>query len=156
MQWDYSDGGMMYATSVNALMARGLAKATDVDRSLAIILPGVKQDGTPNDIHTSLDRAYFNTYLGPNEQFLYDATYIRLRELSLSMNFPEKWLSRTPIGNLSLALSGQNLWHYAPNFPEGSNYDPESSSAGVGKTRGFEYMTGPQTRRMGATLKVTF
>lgn len=156
IQWDYSKGGVIYANTVNTLMARGLAKATDVDRSIPIVLPGVKQDGNPNDFQTSIDRAYFNTYLGASEQYLYDATFIRLRELSLSYALSQQLLSRTPFGAVSLNISGQNLFHKAPNFPDGSNYDPESSSAGVDKTRGFEFMTGPQSRRFGATIKVTF
>jgi hypothetical protein len=138
------------------MVARGLAKSTDVDRALPIILPGVKQDGTPNDFQTSLDRAFFNTYLQAHEQHLYDATTVRLREVSLFYSLQQSLISKTPFGNVSIGFSGQNLWHKAPNFPDGTNYDPESSSGGVGKTRGFEYMTGPQSRRFGATLRVTF
>jgi outer membrane receptor protein involved in Fe transport len=156
MQWDYLKGGDIYATTVNAMIGRGLAKSTDVDRAQSIILPGVKQDGTPNDFQTSIDRAYFNTYLGAHEEWLYDATTVRLRELSLSYTLPQKMISKSPLGNVSIVLSGQNLWHKAVNFPDGTNYDPESSSGGVSKTRGFEYMTGPQSRRFGATLRVTF
>ncbi len=156
MQWDLTKGGVIYANTVNTLISRGLAKSTDVDRTIPIILPGVKQDGTPNDIQTSIDRAYFNTYLGAHEQYLYDATVFRLRELSLSYALSSSLLTKTPFGGLSFSISGQNLWHKAPYFPEGSNYDPESSSGGVSKTRGFEFMTGPQSRRIGATIKVTF
>jgi TonB-linked SusC/RagA family outer membrane protein len=156
MQWDFVKGGLIYATTVNAMIGRGLAKSTDVDRAIPIILPGVKQDGSPNDFQTSIDRAYFNTYLGAHEQWLYDATTVRLREISLSYALPPSSLTKTPFGNVSIILSGQNLWHLAPYFPEGTNYDPESSSGGVGKTRGFEYMTGPQSRRFGATVRVTF
>ena len=157
---DYFKGGLIYATTVNAMVGRGLAKATDVDRAVSIILPGVKQDGTPNDFQTSIDRAYFNTYLGAHEQWLYDATTIRLRDVSLSYSLPQSIIGKTPLGGVSIALTGQNLWHKAPYLPKGTNYDPESSSGGAGdisgKTRGFEYMTGPQTRRYGATLKLTF
>jgi hypothetical protein len=156
MQWDYVKGGDIYATTVNAMIGRGLAKSTDVDRAVPIILPGIKQDGTPNDFQTSLDRTYFNTYLGAHEQWLYDATTVRLREVSLSYSLPQSLIGKTPLGNVSIILSGQNLWHKAIYFPEGTNYDPESSSGGVDKTRGFEYMTGPQARRFGATLRVTF
>jgi TonB-linked SusC/RagA family outer membrane protein len=155
-QMDYVKGGVIYATTVNAMLGRGLAKATDVDRSIPIILPGVKQDGTPNDLQTSIDRAYFNTYLGAHEQWLYDATTIRLREVSLFYSLPQSLIGKTPFGGVSFGLSGQNLWHKAVNFPDGTNYDPESSSGGVGKTRGFEFMTGPSSRRYGVTLKVTF
>ena len=156
MQWDYSKGGVIYANSVNTLLGRGLAKATDVDRTLPIILPGVTQDGLPNTFQTSIDRAYFNTFLGAAEQFLYDATFVRLREMSVSYYLTKDQLGKLPFGSMQFTLSGQNLFHYAPNFPEGSNYDPESSSGGVSKTRGFEFMTGPQSRRWGGTIKLTF
>lgn len=155
-QMDYVKGGVIFAQTVSAMLARGLAKATDVDRSLPIILPGVKQDGTPNDFQTSLDRAYFNTYLFASEASIFDATTVRLREVSLSYSLPQSLIGKTPLGGVSIGLSGQNLWHKAVNMPDGTNYDPESSSGGVGKTRGFEFMTGPSSRRYGATLKVTF
>ena len=96
--------------------AGALPKATDVDRTIPIILPGVKQDGTVNDFQTSIDRTYFNTYLGAAEQFLYDATCVRLRELSLSYAIPKDRLEKTPFGGIQFTLSGQNLFHYAPNF----------------------------------------
>ena len=154
-QMDYVKGGIIYAQTVSAMLARGLAKATDVDRSLPIILPGVTIDGTPNEYQTSLDRAYFNNYLFAHESSLFDATTVRLREVSLFYSLPQTLIGRTPFGNVSFGLSGQNLWHKAINMPDGTNYDPESSSGGVGKTRGFEFMTGPSSRRYGATLKVT-
>ncbi|MGZ5222531.1 MAG: hypothetical protein ACXWC7_20755, partial [Chitinophagaceae bacterium] len=69
---------------------------------------------------------------------------------------PQSLIGKTPFGAVTVVLSGQNLWHKAPKFTDGTNYDPESSSGGVGKTRGFEYMTGPQSRRFGGTLRVTF
>ena len=156
MQWDYTKGGSMYSGTSNVLMSRGLTKDTEQDRAAAIILPGVKQDGTPNDFQTAMDRAYFNTFLGAREGFIYDATVIRLREMSLSYALPGSLLTKTPFGAISLTLSGQNLWFNAPNFPEHINFDPETSSGGVSKTRGFEFLTGPNSRRMGASLRVTF
>ncbi|MGI8584607.1 MAG: SusC/RagA family TonB-linked outer membrane protein, partial [Chitinophagaceae bacterium] len=155
-QVDYTKGGVIFAQTVSAMLARGLAKATDVDRSLPIILPGVKQDGTPNDFQTALDRAYFNTYLFAHESTLFDATTVRLREVSLFYAWPQSLLGKTPFGGVSIGLSGQNLWHKAINMPDGTNYDPESSSGGVGKTRGFEFLTGPSSRRYGVSMKVTF
>jgi TonB-linked SusC/RagA family outer membrane protein len=156
MQWDYTKGGDMYSGTTNVLLSRGLTKDTDVDRARAIILPGVKQDGTPNDFQTAMDRAYFNTYLGAREGFIYDATVLRLREVSLGYSLPPSLLTKTPLGAVSITLSGQNLWFDAPGFPEFVNFDPETSSGGVSKTRGFEFLTGPNSKRYGATLRVTF
>ncbi len=153
---DYTHGGDMYSVLTNSMIARGLAKVTDVDRSIGIIAPGVKQDGSPNDFMVPMDRLFFNTYFGASEQYIYDATVFRLREASLSYYIPSKILEKTFLGSASITLSGQNLWFSAPNFPKGTNLDPEISGGGVGRTRGFEFITGPTSRRMGISLKVSF
>jgi len=156
MQWDYSVGGDMVSLTTASLLARGLTKETDFDRSLPLILPGVKQDGTANDIQISPTTLYFNTYFGANELQVWNATNIRLREVSLSYSIPAKYLSKMPFGSLSLTFSGQNLWYNAPNFPKYVNFDPETSSLGVSNGRGLEFLTGPSSRRFGGSLKVTF
>lgn len=159
LQVDYTHGGQIYSGTVRTLLARGLTKDTDFDRYLPIILPGVKADGTPNDIQTSVTNAYFNDLgFGPSDRSIYDATVVRLREASLSYAFPDKWLKKTPFGSASITVSGQNLWYYAPNFPKHMNYDPEAgTSFGVGNsTGGFELLTGPSSRRFGISLKTSF
>jgi TonB-linked SusC/RagA family outer membrane protein len=158
MQWDYSHGGDMYAVTPLILLSRGLTKDTDFDRDLPVVLPGVKQDGTPNDIQITATGAHFRNLLqGPDQFAVWDATVIRLREMSLSYALPESVLRKTPFGGVSLTVSGQNLWYNAPNFPKYTNFDPETTTLGVGTvTRGFEQQTGPSSRRMGASLRITF
>ena len=158
MQWDYTKGGDFYSTTVRALLARGLTKDTDFDRDKGYILPGVKQDGTPNDYVQDATNIYFNSYgLGAHDRSIWDATLIRLRELSLSYAVPEAILSKTPFGAASITLSGQNLWYNAPNFPRYTNFDPETSSFSVGNgARGMERLTAPSSRRMGVSLRVSF
>lgn len=158
MQWDFTKGGDMYSTTVRSLLARGLTKDTDFDRNKGYILPGVKQDGTPNDYVQDLTNIYFNSLgFGPSDRSVWDATLIRLREMSLSFALPESVLKKTPFGGVSITLSGQNLWYNAPNFPKYSNFDPETSSFSVGNgARGLERITGPSSRRLGASLRVTF
>ncbi|MEO5593443.1 MAG: SusC/RagA family TonB-linked outer membrane protein [Chitinophagaceae bacterium] len=157
MQWDFTKGGDIYTKTVATLLARGLTKDTDFDRDLPLVLPGVKQDGTTNDIQTTASDAYFNTYLNTDEKDIFDATLIRLRELSLSYILPTSVLKKTPFGGISFTLSGQNLWYNAPNMPKYTRFDPETTSLGVGNsTSGFEYLTGPSSRRIGASLRITF
>ncbi len=159
MQWDYKKGGDMIAYTPGTLVGRGLTKDTEFDRLLPFILPGVKQDGTPNDIQISTSQAYFNNFsgqFGHSDLVLYDATMIRLREASLSYNLPEKLLKNMPFGSVSFVLSGQNLWYLAPNFPKYTNFDPEVSSTGVGNVNGLEYLAGPTSKRFGASIRVTF
>ncbi|MGE5106216.1 MAG: SusC/RagA family TonB-linked outer membrane protein [Sphingobacteriales bacterium] len=158
MQWDYTRGGDFYSTTARALLARGLTKDTDFDRSKGYILPGVKQDGTPNDIVQDATNIYFNSFgFGASDRSIWDATLIRLRELSISYALPDAILKKTPFGAASLTISGQNLWYNAPNFPKYTNFDPETSSFSVGNgARGLERLTAPSSRRIGASLRVSF
>ncbi|TAL42292.1 MAG: TonB-dependent receptor [Chitinophagaceae bacterium] len=159
MQWDWTEGGDMLAYTPGTLIGRGLTKDTEFDRLQGIILPGVQADGTPNTIQISASRAYFNNYSGffaMQDLITYDATVIRLREASLSYALPQSILKNTPIGGISLTLSGQNLWYNAPNFPKYVNFDPEVSSLGVSNVRGLEYLAGPTSKRFGASVRVTF
>lgn len=158
MQWDYSRGGQMFSNTVRTMLARGVTKDTDFDRKLPYIIPNtVKQDGTPNDIQQSVDNIYFNAYgFAPNSVTLWDATVIRLREISLAYLLPAKWLRKTPFGGASLSVSGNNLWYLAPYFPKYTRFDPESNSLGVGNARGIDLFAGPSSRRIGASLKIQF
>ncbi len=158
MQWDYSQGGEMFSNTVRTMLARGVTKDTDFDRALPYIIPNtVKQDGTPNDIQQSVDNIFFNAYgFGPNSVTVYDATVIRLRELSVAYSLPTALLKKTPFGAASISISGNNLFYYAPNFPKYTNFDPESNSLGVGNARGIDLFAGPSARRLGASLKLQF
>ena len=159
MQWDYTCGGDMYSVTSSVLLGRGVTKDTEFDRAAPYILPGVDEAGLPNRIQTSATEAYFdNTVAGgaANETGMYDATCIRLREVSLSFSLPEKLIDKTPFGSISLSVTGSNLWYYAPNFPKYVHFDPETSGLGVSNGRGLEFITGPSSRRIGASLRVTF
>ncbi len=155
-QWDYVDGGDIYSSSVQALMARGNTVDTDVDRNVPLVLPGVKADGTPNDIQTYIGDSFFRAYFFADEGGVFDATAIRLREVSLAYVLPDNVVAKTPFGRIGLTLSGQNLWYNAPNFPEGINFDPEVLSLGVGNGRGFDFRSAPTSKRYGVTLNATF
>ncbi len=149
----------MLSYTNGTLPGRGLTKDTDFDRYQGLILPGVKQDGTPNDIQISASQAYFNNlsgFFGVQDLIVYDATVVRLREASLSYQFPVAWFAKTPFGGASITFSGQNLWYNAPNFPKYVNFDPETSSLGVSNVRGLEYLSGPTSKRYGVSVRVTF
>jgi TonB-linked SusC/RagA family outer membrane protein len=158
MQWDYTHGGDIISYSAGSVIGRGLSKDTDFERQQMFILPGVKQDGSPNDVMTSASQAYFTNLSGffATDVIVYDASVIRLREASLSYSLPASMLSRSPFGAMSITFSGQNLWYNAPNTPKYVNLDPETSSLGVGNSRGLEYLTGPTSKRYGVSVRVTF
>jgi hypothetical protein len=167
-QFDYRKGGKMYASTPSALLARGVLGSRDVlNRDLAFILPGVKRvdtdsDGSldgfaPNDIMlTAADYGFNSQFNNRNDNAMFDATAIRLREVSISYNLPKTLLSKTPIKSASVSLNGNNLWFNAIGVPAYVNFDPEVASLGVNSGAGFDYLTGPSMRRYGAVVRLTF
>lgn len=160
-QFDWQQGGDIWGSSASTLTARGIAGETDFDRFLPVITNGLKEnaDGTlvANDIQVTANNAYWrNTGVFYDENRIFDATTVRLREVSLSYVIPKSLLSKLPFGSASLTFSGQNMWYKAVNFPESVNFDPEVLSLGVGNGRGFDYVTGPTSKRYGASLSLTF
>jgi TonB-linked SusC/RagA family outer membrane protein len=160
VQFEYIKGGAFYSATSSVLLGRGVTKDTEFDRSQSVILPGVKADGTPNDIQISATQAYFNNTVagggGGDEAGVYDGTRYRLREASLVFQLPASALRRTPFGQASFSITGSNLWYLAPAFPKYVNFDPETSGLGVGNGQGLEFFTGPSSKRFGATLRLTF
>lgn len=157
-QWQYIDGGDIFSSTIQSLLARGNTVDTDVNRFLPIVVPGVKSgDGTtPNDVQAYIGDVFFNAYFFANEGGIFDGTVVRLREVSLSYALPKKLLENTPFGSAGLTLAGENLFFRAPNFPAGTNFDPEVLSVGVGNGRGFDFRTAPTSKKMGLTLNLTF
>jgi TonB-linked SusC/RagA family outer membrane protein len=153
----YSDGGVIYSTLPSTMMARGILAETDFDRYVPVVAPGVKEDGTPNDIQiTSTQHYWQNGGVFQDEMRVYDASYLKLREVSISYSLPGNLIDNSPFGTVTMTLSGQNLWFKALGFPEGANFDPEVLSLGVGNGRGFELMNVPTSRQIGGSVRVTF
>jgi len=156
-QLDYRHGGDIYSTTIATLMGRGVTKDTDIARENTFILEGVKADGTPNDVQIASSNYYFdNVGFGASELQMYDGTTIRLREVSLQYVLPASIVSKTPFKGASISFAGQNLWFNAVNTPKYVNFDTDVLSTGVGNSLGFDFLTGPSSRRYGATLRLTF
>lgn len=153
----YQEGGSIYATLPSTLMGRGILQETDFDRFVPVIAPGVLADGTPNTQQITPNRHYWeNGGVFIDEMRVYDASYVKLREVSLSYALPAAMLENSPFGNVSFTVSGQNLWFDALGFPDGANFDPEVISTGVGNTRGFELMNAPTSKQIGGSVRLTF
>ncbi|WP_282074519.1 SusC/RagA family TonB-linked outer membrane protein [Maribacter aquivivus] len=156
-QISHIKGGDVVSNTIGTLLGRGLITET-LDRENTYILPGVSQStGEVNNKQINNSTYYFNNILfGPTELKVYDASVLRLQELSLGYTFPAKALERTPFGSLTITAQGFNLWFDAYNTPEGANFDPNIQGAGVGNSQGFDFINGPSSRRYGISLKATF
>jgi TonB-linked SusC/RagA family outer membrane protein len=154
---EYRRGGIIFSNTVTATLARGVTKDPVVDREFSLILPGVKRDGTPNDIQITASNYFFDGYhVGADEANVFDGSSVRLRELSFGYDLPRSVVSKTPFKRASLAISGTNLWFRALNFPPNMNYDVDVLGLGVGNGLGFDFVTGPSSRRFGGTLTLAF
>ncbi len=158
VQFDAAVGGDVFSTTSSTLLGRGILEETGFDRFVPVVTKGLNADGSPNTRQITPNQHYWpNTGVFYDENSVYDASVMRLREISLSMVAPKSFLNGTPFGSASLTLSAQNLWHYAWNFPAGTNFDPEVISYGAGSNaRGWDEMTGPTAKKWGATLSLTF
>jgi hypothetical protein len=88
----------------------------------------------------------------PNSAFIYDASFLKLREVVLTYNFPKTLLQNTFIGGASLSFVGSNLWIIHKNLPYA---DPESSQS-AGNIQGWQSGVMPTTRNYGFTLNLQF
>lgn len=155
---EYRHKGVIVSNTVKGVLARGLSTDTDqLDRSLSLILPGVKEDGeTKNDVQVTAANYFFDNYFFTDEAITFDGSTLRLREASLSYNMPKNILGNSFFKAVSFTLTGSNLWFRALNMPKGVNFDTDVLSTGVGNGLGFDYLTGPSARRIGGTVSLTF
>lgn len=122
-----------------------------------MVVPGVKGDGSINDIPVSAQRYYstiglYKSESGYAEEFVHDASYIKLKELSVGYNFPKKWLSKTPLTNLRASFVARNLCYlmkHCPGNPEGG-YDTSMFS------QALDFLAVPYTRTYGFSVNVEF
>ena len=155
---NHTSGGDMYTTTVATLMGRGLTTDT-VDRLSTCILPGLSQEtGEVNDLQINNSNFYFdNGFASPAQELsVYDASVVRLREVTLGYSIPSKLLDRTPFGKLVLKASAYNMWYNAYNMPEGTNFDPNTAGLGAGNGQGFDFLTGPSSKRYGFSVTASF
>lgn len=156
-QIQHVKGGDIMSSTIATLLGRGLITETQ-NRENTYVLPGVSQStGEPNNLQINNSTYYFSNLLfGPAELKIYDASVIRLQEVSLSYSFPKKFLDKTPFGALTLTAQGFNLWYDAYNTPDGANFDPNVAGIGIGNGRGFDFMNGPSQRRYGFSVRASF
>lgn len=118
-----------------------------------VILKGEFENGTVNNIRVpGNDFRLFGYYSNPNSAFVYDASYVKLREVVLTYNFPKALMAKTFIAGASLSFVGSNLWIIHKNLPYS---DPEASQS-AGNIQGWQSGVMPAVRNFGFTVKVQF
>lgn len=165
--FDYRHGGIVVSRTKTIGSTSGQLAETLLGRENGydltqpgngIISEGVirNADGsfTPNTIKIT-SRNWHNRYYERNnvEAAKYDATFLKLREVTIGYTIPKKLLTRIPVQDVKISLVGRNLalWTENPHF------DPETMAMGGGTLiPGVEDMAFPSTRNIGFNLNVKF
>jgi TonB-linked SusC/RagA family outer membrane protein len=117
----------------------------------------VVSNGTPNTINVKRDENWYTGngggFDGPASQYVEDASWVRLKELSLSYALRSKLVDKTKIlKGLSIFVSGRNLWLLTPY----KGIDPETNLYGSANTQGLDYFNMPSTKTYTIGLKAIF
>ncbi|GAA0523167.1 SusC/RagA family TonB-linked outer membrane protein [Chitinophaga japonensis] len=118
-----------------------------------IILPGVTADGKVNETRAEMAYGTYGYVYNPAAAFVYDASYVKLREVSLTYSLPRSLMSRLhPIKGIDFSLIGRNLWIIHKNLPHA---DPEEGMSS-GNVQGYQAGAYPTARTFGFNVKVRF
>lgn len=154
---DFKLGHVIYSETNRNLASAGLHKMTLEGRTAdnpvgAVIGKGVNEDGSVNT--TAVDaQTYYGKLVENNiaEAFTYNASFVKLRELSFGYNFPQKMLP-VWLKGLNVSLVGRNLFTLL-KFTD--NIDPESSLNNT-NGQGLELNGYPATRNIGFNVNIKF
>ncbi|MBS1974645.1 MAG: TonB-dependent receptor, partial [Bacteroidetes bacterium] len=163
--WDTRQGLQKYDQFSNFLAAFGESKIT-LNRNDVVTFNGVLADGSkntkavwlgqgvgPDGVNYGSAGYYRAVYRGIAENFVENASWIRLRSATFSYKLPSNILSRTFIKTINLALTGNNLLL----FTKYKGFDPESSSTPASSSiNGFAGFSYPALRSYVLTLNVGF
>ncbi len=165
---DFKFGGDIFSGSNNRLTQWGLHKQSLIGRDgeTPLHITGVVNTGTSSapeytpvdrDLTPDEARIYWSNVGGEataiSEMFLYDASFIKLRQLTLGYSLPRTMLSKTPFQNITISFVGRNL---ALLYKDIDNVDPESNYSSNAGAQGLEYFGFPSTRTYGFNLTVGF
>ncbi len=150
-------GGKIYSATTANLYGNGNAEGTVVNgkRETFVVPNSVKEDGSANDIQTTPQKYWERCAqgnLGVGEAFLYDATNIRLRNITLGYTFKKQMLASW-IQRLNLSVSANNVWMIKSDIP---GIDPESVATTNTNATGIELGGAPTSRSFTFNVTIGF
>lgn len=160
MLWDWRQGGTIVSRTLAIASTSGVLANTLVGRETGVIGEGVVNVGTednpnyvPNTTPVSANNFYGQYYDRDNEaNALYDASYVKLREIRLSYALPQRLVQRLRFTGIRFSLIAKNL----AVFTENPHFDPElAAMQGRNFAFGVEDMSYPSSRSFGLSIQLT-
>lgn len=143
-------GGDVLSITQADLDLYGVSKATgDARDQGSLDIEGIKIDGSAN-----IKNFYeaIGGRAGITEHYVYSATNIRLREVSLSYSLPAYLFQGKAVKGCQLSLVGRNLFFFKNNAP----YDPDATLSTGNNLQGVDVFGMPSLRSFGFNLKMNF
>lgn len=155
---DVKHGGDVFSTDMYYGLATGLYEETAVGdyRTAGVVNPGVNPNGQVNTTPTSAPDTFGNVdgyRRMPNSRFVYDASYVKLREASIGYSLPKSLLANTSFQEVKISLVGRNLWIIHKNLPYA---DPEAGTGNGLASKGNSIGVLPTTRDLGVNVTLKF
>jgi len=152
---DIRRGGELYSVTNMFGEYAGVLESTTKGREVdwnnpGLVIEGIDMvTGLPNTRNRTAE-SYYHGLFGFTERYVYDAGYVKLREVRLAFELPSSWASRI-LGaqSASFALTGRNLkmWTNVPNI------DPEFAYSST-NDQGIEVNMSPNPRSIGFNLRI--
>jgi TonB-linked SusC/RagA family outer membrane protein len=158
-QW-YGEGTGMYPETAG-LNDKGNPKRDKVADGGGVLYPGVQADGSPNTIYAANTDGGGATAYGypanpPRAMYIYDGSYVKLREVALTFGLPNALVAKTrAFKSIDISLIGRNLWIIHKNM----KYQDPEEGLGSGLLAGAGgYQTGayPAVKNYGFNVKFRF
>jgi TonB-linked SusC/RagA family outer membrane protein len=151
---DIQQGGKYFSTTNMWGHYSGMLEETALggNREAGVVLDGVKEDGTRNDVNISAVEWGGSYYNGVDALNVFDASYVKLRDLTLSYDLPKSIIG-TAFQGIRVSAFARNL--FAWNLSN-KGIDPENTSYGSGNIQGLEGGSLPSTRIYGFNVNFKF
>jgi TonB-linked SusC/RagA family outer membrane protein len=158
MSWDYAFGmatGLYEESATTNDKGNPLRDA--VSDGGGILLPDtVMEDGSPNTTYASASTYTMPLgYYGSRNvaQFIYDASFVKLRELTIGYDVPNNFLNQFGIQKMSVGLVGRNLWIIDKHTPY---TDPEASQSAGNYSQGIQIGALPAVKDLSLNVTLNF
>ncbi len=160
---DFQSGGVVYSYANRYAASAGQTSATvelnDKGNSIrldpadggGVLEEGVFADGTPNDIYIDA-RSHFRHLRNFPEEYVYDASFVKLRELKLGYTLPQSLVSKAKLGTVTLSVVARNV---ALLYTNAVGFDPEQVNS-ISNAQGYEGGSLPSTRSIGFNINLKF
>ena len=150
--FSFQKGGSLYSATEYMTLHSGTGLRT-ADRSKRVI-EGVLEDGSVNKEEVTAQNFWNNI---PMEECVYDASYLKLSELSLGYSIPKKFLERSfggYVDNIRISAVGSNLFYFLKHTP-GTTPDGALTENSLLATA-FDLCPYPATRNFGFAINIGF